>query len=70
MTQEEIEHMIQQYLDAEKTVLQGKTLTFNGQSMTLENLTEIVKGRERWEQRLSALKRRKKGTPMYKLARF
>ncbi|HEK2815460.1 TPA: hypothetical protein SMT74_002749 [Proteus mirabilis] len=70
MTKEEIEHMIEQYRLAEEAVLKGKFITFNGQAMTMENLNEIIKGRERWESRLSALISRKRGNPMYKLARF
>lgn len=45
MNQTDIEDMIQCYLEAEKTLLQGKSITFNGQSMTMENLGEIQKGR-------------------------
>ncbi|MFF0925122.1 hypothetical protein ACFYK4_00585 [Proteus mirabilis] len=70
MTKEEIEHMIEQYRLAEEAVLKGKSIPFNGQAMTMENLNEIIKGRERWESRLSALILRKRGNPMYKLARF
>lgn len=70
MNQADIEEMIQQYLNAEKAVLQGKSITFNGQSMTMENLIEIRSGRESWERRLSALISARRRRPQYKLARF
>lgn len=70
MTQAEIENMIQLYIDAEKAVLQGKSVTFNGQSMTMVDLGEITKARERWERRLVRYIAGKRGRPEYKLARF
>ncbi len=70
MNQADIEDMIQQYLSAEKAVLQGKSITFNGQAMTMENLSDITKGREAWERRLSRFLSAKSGRPQYKLARF
>ncbi|NIH11201.1 MAG: hypothetical protein G5702_01800 [Serratia symbiotica] len=70
MNQADIENMIQSYMDAEKAVLEGKSITFNGQSMTMESLSEIRKGRAYWERRLSELQAARKGRPMYKVARF
>lgn len=70
MNQADIENMIQRYLDAETSVLEGKSITFNGQSMTMENLSEIRKGRESWERRLTSLTATHRGRPMYKVARF
>lgn len=70
MTQAEIQEMIELYLKAEKAVLEGKSITFNGQSMTMENLSEIQKGRAVWERRLSSLQAALRGRPKYKLARF
>ncbi|WP_279025120.1 hypothetical protein [Gibbsiella quercinecans] len=70
MNQADIENMIQAYLGAERAVLAGKSITFNGQAMTMENLSEIRAGRESWERRLSNYKVALRGRPMYKLARF
>ncbi|MCA7012513.1 hypothetical protein LF934_07615 [Dickeya dadantii] len=70
MNQTEIESMIQSYMDAEKAVLEGKSITFNGQQMTMENLNLIIAGREKWERRLSELQQAQNGRPAYKLARF
>lgn len=70
MNQADIEDMIQQYMTAERAVLQGKSITFNGQSMTMENLSEIQKGRNVWERRLSTLLASQRGRSQYRLARF
>lgn len=70
MNQAEIQNMIQLYMDAEKAVLDGKSITFNGQQMTMENLNLIIAGREKWERRLAAFQRAQTGSPMYKVARF
>lgn len=51
-------------------MLDGKSITFNGQQMTLENLSEIRKGRQEWERRLASLLAQRNGRPGYKLARF
>ncbi|HCT6578656.1 TPA: hypothetical protein ACSRGT_004802 [Klebsiella pneumoniae] len=70
MKQTDIESIIQRYTDAEIAVLDGKSITFNGQQMTLENLSEIRKGRQEWERRLASLLAQRNGRPCYKLARF
>lgn len=70
MKQADIESIIQRYTDAEISVLEGKSITFNGQQMTLENLSEIRKGRQEWERRLAYLLAQRHGRPGYKLARF
>jgi len=70
MNQADIEDMIQQYMTAERAVLQGKSITCNGQSMTMENLSEIQKGRNVWERRLSTLLASQRGRSQYRLARF
>lgn len=70
MNQNDIEAMIQRYIDAEMAVLEGKSVTFNGQQMAMENLSEIRQGRQEWERRLAALAARRRGNPGYKLARF
>ncbi|CAM4206705.1 Uncharacterised protein [Yersinia intermedia] len=70
VNQAEIENMIQRYAAAEMAVLEGKSITFNGQSMAMENLSEIRKGRDVWERRLANLLATRRGRPMYKVARF
>lgn len=70
MNQSDIEAMIQRYSQAEMAVLDGKSIRFNGQEMTMENLSEIRKGRQEWERRLSSLNQKKQGRLGYRLARF
>lgn len=70
MNKQTIIEMIELYAEAEKAVLSGKSITFNGQQMTMENLSEIRKGRKEWERRLSSFEASKQGRPRYKLARF
>ncbi|MDC3749021.1 hypothetical protein JEW68_24335 [Escherichia coli] len=65
-----MEAMIQRYTEAEMAVLDGKSVTFNGQQMTMENLSEIRQGRQEWERRLAALITRRRGHPGYRLASF
>lgn len=70
MNKNDIEAMIQRYAEAEMAVLDGKSIKFNGQEMTMENLSEIRKGRQEWERRLSSLNNKRRGRPGYKLARL
>ena len=65
MKQTDIESIIQRYTDAEIAVLDGKSITFNGQQMTLENLSEIRKGRQEWERRLASLLAQRHGRPRH-----
>ncbi|EFM95286.1 MULTISPECIES: hypothetical protein [Actinobacillus] len=68
---ENAQAMVEAYTKAEMDVLQGKTVTFNGRSVSRENLSEIRKGREYWEERLAKLKaRRVRGGVTFKVARF
>jgi hypothetical protein len=52
-TIDEIRAMLASYTAAEKALLAGKTVSFNGRTMTRENLSEIRAGRKEWESRLS-----------------
>lgn len=70
MKRSDIEAMVQRYVEAEMAVLDGKSITFNGQQMSYENLSEIRKGRQEWERRLAASDGQSQGRPGYKLARF
>lgn len=45
--------MLAKYLDAELAILAGKTISFQGRSMGMENLEEIRKGRQEWEARVA-----------------
>lgn len=70
MKRSDIEAMVQRYVEAEMAVLDGKSITFNGQQMSYENLSEIRKGRQEWERRLADSDRQGLGRPGYKLAGF
>lgn len=70
MNQADIERMLQKYIDAEMAVLDGKSVEINGQSMTMESLSEIRKGRESWERRLQQVIDAQRHRPQYSLARF
>ncbi|HEN3373646.1 TPA: primosomal replication protein PriB/PriC domain protein [Yersinia enterocolitica] len=67
MTREQLLQLQQAYLEAELAVLRGKSVSFNGQSMTMENLEEIRKGRKEIEERLQCIDRPRQ---LYSLARF
>lgn len=70
MNESQIRDMIQRYADAEAAILLGKSVTFNGQSMTMENLSEIRKGRKEWENRLADLLAGGNSRLRCRLARF
>lgn len=46
--------MLARYLEAEAAVLSGKSIAFNGRTLTSENLSEIRAGRAEWERRAAA----------------
>ena len=46
--------MVEIYLQAEKDVLEGKTIQMDGRTMTLEDLDKIRVGRKEWEQRVGS----------------
>ncbi|HCB1461774.1 TPA: hypothetical protein ACGB3D_002780, partial [Citrobacter freundii] len=54
MNLNDIQDMVRRYTEAEVTILQGKSITFNGQQMTMENLSEIRRGRQEWERKQAA----------------
>jgi len=60
------------YVQAEKDVLEGKSTTFNGRVMTMEDLDSIREGRKEWEQRVldEAAQSQSKTRQRYSLASF
>ena len=58
--------MIDACLQAEREVLEGKTITFNGRTVTMENLKDIREARQEWERKYRSVGRR----AGYKRARF
>lgn len=55
--------MVAEYTKAELAILAGKTITFQGRSMAMENLQEIRAGRREWEARLAQESRVASGRP-------
>lgn len=66
MSKQQAADMVALYIDAEKEVLAGKSVTINGKMMTSEDLEQIRKGRIEWQRTLS-MYTRPRGTT---LARF
>lgn len=56
-------NMLAEYMKAEQAVLAGKTITFQGRSMGMENLQEIRAGRREWEARVAQEARLTSGRP-------
>lgn len=46
--------MLAAYIAAETAILEGKSHSFNGRSLTHENLQEIRAGRKEWEAKVKA----------------
>lgn len=62
--------MLQRYFDAELEILDGKTVTFGGRTLTMVDLGDIQKGRLEWERKVNQLTNiARRGAP-YKLASF
>ena len=66
MSKQQATEMVALYIDAEKEVLAGKTVSVNGKLMTSEDLEQIRKGRIEWQRTLNMFTR-PRGTT---LARF
>lgn len=70
MTKTDLEDLLASYLQAEKDILSGKTVSWNGRQLQRENLSEIRKGRHEVESRLAQLNPRARTRPQYSLAKF
>lgn len=67
MTREELLTLQQAYIEAELAVLKGKSISLNGQTMTMADLADIRKGRQEADEQLRALDRPRR---LFSLARF
>lgn len=47
------QQMLDKYLEAEASLLEGKSIQWNGRTLTKENLDVIIKGRREWERRVA-----------------
>lgn len=66
MSKQTAADMVALYIEAEKDVLAGKSVSINGKTMSTEDLEQIRKGRIEWQRTLS-MYTRPRGTT---LARF
>ena len=66
MSKQQAADMVALYIEAEKDVLAGKSVSINGKMMSTEDLEQIRKGRMEWQRTLS-MYTRPRGTT---LARF
>jgi hypothetical protein len=66
MSKQTAADMVALYIEAEKDVLAGKSVSINGKMMSTEDLEQIRKGRMEWQRTLS-MYTRPRGTT---LARF
>lgn len=48
------QQMLEKYMEAELAVLDGRSITFNGRTLTLVDLPQIRTGRQEWERRVNA----------------
>lgn len=48
------QQMLEKYMEAELAVLDGRSITFNGRTLTLVDLPQIRAGRQEWERRVNA----------------
>ncbi len=53
--------MLAAYQKAETEVLQGRSISFNGRTVTFEDLAEIRKGRAEWVRRVASEYSRRAG---------
>lgn len=64
------QEMLDKYLEAEASILLGKTTVFNGRTHTMAELPQIQAGRREWERRVNAQQAAVRGSPGYALADF
>lgn len=58
--------MLDKYLEAEESLLEGKVIQWNGRTLTKENLDIIQRGRREWERKVANAAPRSR----HSLARF
>lgn len=63
--------MVERYIEAEMAVLEGRSVTFNGRTLTMADLSQIREGRKEWERRaVLEVQSRRGGGQGYSLAEF
>jgi hypothetical protein len=71
MAMTQSQQMLQKYLDAESAVLEGRSVTFGGRTLTMADLNQIREGRLEWERRVQSERASVGGrSSLFKLASF
>jgi len=70
VTINQAQQILERYITAEQEVLEGRTVSFGGRTLTMVDLSEIRAGRKEWERKIASLKRAASGGLPYKLASF
>lgn len=47
------QQMVDKYIEAEMAVLEGRSVTFGGRTLTMADLNQIRDGRKEWERRVA-----------------
>lgn len=68
VTLSQAQNMLQRYLTAEQEVLEGRTVSFGGRTLSMADLDEIRSGRQEWERKVNRAS--SGGSAPYKLATF
>lgn len=55
LTHTQAQNMLQRYLTAEQEVLEGRTVSFGGRTLSMADLDEIRVGRQEWERKVKRL---------------
>lgn len=65
------QQMLDKYMEAEMAVLEGRSITFGGRTLSMADLSDIRDGRLEWERRVNASKSNAAGSNSgYSLATF
>ncbi|HCP54585.1 MAG: primosomal replication protein PriB/PriC domain protein [Pseudomonadaceae bacterium] len=65
------QQMLEKYIEAEIAVLDGRSITFGGRTLSMADLNDIRQGRLEWERRVNAEKASASGNNSgYSLATF
>ncbi len=65
------QQMLDKYIEAEQAVLDGRSVTMGGRTLTMVDLNQIREGRQEWERRVNAERTvAQGGNPGYSLASF
>ncbi|QJD58191.1 primosomal replication protein PriB/PriC domain protein [Pseudomonas sp. gcc21] len=71
MAMTQAQQMLNKYIEAEMAVLEGRSVTFGGRTLTMADLNQIRDGQQEWERRVASETAATKGGRFgYSLATF